>query len=183
MKTFNDFFSDKGFFKCFSEIDSAKLSALIGTYTPENITMLDNFLNSQIGSCYIAPLLISINNTDIVNKTEYATQQFIFFKYKDLLSIKNALDTELQVTNNKIKTEVKENNSTSTNSVSSFNSDELSDDNKTNFINHSNNTITENNTETETLIKNINLINQFHKKNILSVMIDFIKDFYTLQII
>lgn len=183
MKTFNDFFYNKGFFKCFSEIDSEKLSALIGAYTPENITMLDDFLKSQIGSCYISPLLIAINNTDIVNKQEYATQQFIFFKYKDLLSIKNALDTELQVNNNKIKTEVKENNSTSSNSVSSFNSDELKDDNKTNFINHSNNTITENNTDTETLIKNINLINQFHRKNILSIIIDFIKDFYTLQII
>ena len=190
MKTFNDCFynseNHRGFIETFATVDNDTLTALIGEHSNNDIRMYDIFIKSKIGFLNISPMLESIFNetfSSLQEKQKEIIDVFLLLRYKDLLKVKDALTTEISVNNGIVKVEDKKTETTSKNSISAFNSDDLTDDNENNYNNDTNNVITEKKTDTETTIKNIAALTDFYKQSMLDKIIDFIKDMFTLQVV
>lgn len=190
MKTFNDCFynseNHRGFIETFAIVDSEKLSSLIGSFSVEDVEMYDIYLKSKIGFLTISPVLQTIDNETLLTvdeKQRKTIKMFLMLRYAELLKVKNILITDISVNNGVVKTEDKNTVTTSKNSVSSFNSDVLEDDNENNYNNATDNTITEQRNDVETTIKNIGLLTDFYKQSIIDKIIDFIKDLFTLQVV
>ena len=134
----------------------------------------------------ISPVLQNIDNgtfSTVDEKQRETIKMFLMLRYADLMKIKNILITDISVNNGIVKTEDKKTETTSKNSISAFNSDDLTDDNENNYSNDTNNVITEKKTDTETTIKNIVALTDFYKQSMLDKIIDFIKDMFTLQVV
>ena len=162
MKTFNDCFYDsenhKGFMETFEAVDSEKLTDLIGTHSSEDVKRYDFYIKSKIGFLNVSPLLETIDReitTSLSDKQEETIKLFLMLRYTELLKVKNILMTDISVNNGTVKIEDKSSNTTSKNSVSAFNSDDLEDDNENNYNTESDNTITERKNNVETTV-NIN---------------------------
>ena len=190
MKTFNDCFynseNHRGFIETFAIVDSEKLSDLIGNFSVEDVEMYDIYLKSKIGFLTISPVLQTIDNETLLTvdeKQRKTIKMFLMLRYAELLKVKNILITDISVNNGVVKTEDKNTVTTSKNSVSSFNSDVLEDDNENNYNNATDNTITEQRNDVETTVKNIGLLTDFYKQSIIDKIIDFIKDLFTLQVV
>ena len=190
MKTFNDCFynseNHRGFIETFAIVDSEKLSDLIGSFSADDVKRYDIYLKSKIGFLTISPVLQNIDNgtfSTVDEKQRETIKMFLMLRYADLMKIKNILITDISVNNGIVKTEDKKTETTSKNSISAFNSDDLTDDNENNYSNDTNNVITEKKTDTETTIKNIVALTDFYKQSMLDKIIDFIKDMFTLQVV
>ena len=190
MKTFNDCFynseNHRGFIETFATVDNDKLTDLIGEHSNNDIRLYDIFIKSKIGFLNISPMLESIFNetfSSLQEKQKEVIDVFLLLRYKDLLKVKDALTTEISVNNGVVKTEDKKTEATSKNSISAFNSDDLTDDNENNYNNDTNNVITEKKTDTETTIKNIVALTDFYKQSMIDKIIDFVKDMFALQVV
>ena len=190
MKTFNDCFynseNHRGFIETFALVDNDKLTALIGEHSSDDVRMYDIYLKSKIGFLNISPMLEAISNetfSSLQEKQKEVIDVFLLLHYKDLLKVKDALTTEISVNNGSVKIEDKKTETTSKNSVSSFNSDDMTDDNENNYSNDTDNVITEKKTDTETTIKNIVTLTDFYKQSMFDKIIDFVKDMFTLQVV
>ena len=190
MKTFNDCFynseNHRGFIETFSIVDSEKLSDLIGNFTADDVKRYDIYLKSKIGFLTISPILQTIDNetfSTVDEKQRETIKMFLLLRYADLMKIKNILITDISVNNGSIIIEDKTTETTSKNSVSAFNSDDMIDDNENNYNNDTNNIITEKKTDTETTIKNIVTLTDFYKQSMFDKIIDFVKDMFTLQVV
>ena len=190
MKTFNDCFynseNHRGFIETFSMVDSEKLSNLIGNFTADDVKKYDIYLKSKIGFLTISPILQTIDNetfSTVDEKQRETIKMFLLLRYADLMKIKNILITDISVYNGSVISEDKKTKTTSKNSVSAFNSDDMTDDNENNYSNDTDNIITEKKTDTEDTIKNIVALTVFYKQSMFDKIIDFIKDMFTLQVI
>ncbi len=190
MKTFNDCFynseNHRGFIETFAIVDSEKLSGLIGSFSVDDVEMYDIYLKSKIGFLTISPVLQTIDNETsltVDEKQRKTIKMFLMLRYAELLKVKNILITDISVNNGVVKSEDKNTVTTSKNSVSSFNSDVLEDDNENNYNNKTDNTITEQRNDVETTVKNIGLLTDFYKQSIIDKIIDYIKDLFTLQVV
>ena len=103
--------------------------------------------------------------------------------YDDLMKVKNILTTDISVNNGNVRIEDKITKTTSKNSVSAFNSDDMTDDNENNYSNDTDNIITEKKTDTETTIKNIVALTDFYKQSMFDKIIEYIKNIFTLQVV
>ena len=189
MKTFNDCFynseNHRGFIETFAIVDSGKLSDLIGSFSADDVKRYDIYLKSKIGSLNVSPLLETIDRetTILQDKQEETIKLFLMLRYAELLKVKNILITDISVNNGVVKIEDKKTETTSKNSISAFNSDDLTDDNENNYSNDTNNVITEKSTDTETIVKNIGVLTEFYKQSMIDKIIDFVKDMFTLQVV
>ena len=190
MKTFNDFFynseNHRGFIETFAIVDSERLSVLIGSFTADDVKRYDIYLKSKIGFLTISPVLETIDNeTDstVDEKQQETIKIFLMLRFIELLKVKNILKMDISVNNGVVKIEDKNTVTTSKNSVSSFNSDVMEDDNENNYNNATNNTITEQRTDVETTVKNIGLLTDFYKQSMIDKIIDYVKDLFTLQVV
>lgn len=190
MKTFNDCFYNsenrKGFIETFAIVDSEKLSDLIGSFTADDVKRYDMYLKSKIGFLTVSPVLETIDNetfSTVDEKQRETIKMFLMLRYADLMKIKNVLIADISVNNGSIKIEDKTTETTSKNSVSAFNSDDMEDDNENNYSNDTDNVITEKKTDTETTIKNIVALTDFYKQSIFDKIIDYVKDMFTLQVV
>lgn len=189
MKTFNDFFynseNHKGFIETLETVDSEKLADLIGEHSSDDVRMYDIYLKSKIGFLNVSPLLETIAGetaTSLQDKQEEAIKLFLMLRYAELVKVKNILITDISINNGSVKIEDKTTETTSKNSVSAFNSDDLEDDNENNYSNDTDNVITEKKTDTETTIKNIVALTDFYKQSMFDKIIDYVKDLFTLQV-
>lgn len=190
MKTFNDCFynseNHRGFIETFAIVDSERLSVLIGSFTADDVKRYDIYLKSKIGFLTISPVLETIDNeTDstVDEKQQETIKIFLMLRFIELLKVKNILKMDISVNNGVVKIEDKNTVTTSKNSVSSFNSDVMEDDNENNYNNATNNTITEQRTDVETTVKNIGLLTDFYKQSMIDKIIDYVKDLFTLQVV
>lgn len=190
MKTFNDCFynseNHRGFIETFAIVDSEKLSDLIGSFSADDVKMYDIYLKSKIGFLTISPVLQTIDNetfSTVDEKQRETIKLFLMLRYAELLKVKNILITDISVNNGVEKIEDKNTVTTSKNSISAFNSDDMTDDNENNYSNDTDNVITEKKTDTETTIKNIVALTDFYKQSMFDKIIDFIKDMFTLQVV
>lgn len=190
MKTFNDCFynseNHRGFIETFALVDNDKLTALIGDHSSDDVRMYDIYLKSKIGFLTISPVLQAIVNetfSTVDEKQKEVIDVFLLLHYKDLLKVKDALTTEISVNNGSVIIEDKKTETTSKNSISAFNSDDMTDDNENNYSNDTDNVITEKKTDTETTIKNIAALTDFYKQSMFDKIIDFVKDMFTLQVV
>lgn len=190
MKTFNDCFynseNHRGFIETFAIVDSEKLSDLIGSFSVDDVKRYDIYLKSKIGFLTISPVLQTIDNetfSTVDEKQRETIKMFLMLRYADLMKIKNILITDISVNNGSVKIEDKTTETTSKNSVSAFNSDDMTDDNENNYSNDTDNIITEKKTDTETTIKNIVALTDFYKQSMFDKIIDFVKDMFTLQVV
>lgn len=190
MKTFNDCFynseNHRGFIETFAIVDSEKLSDLIGSFSVDDVKRYDIYLKSKIGFLTISPVLQTIDNetfSTVDEKQRETIKMFLMLRYADLMKIKNILITDISVNNGSVKIEDKTTETTSKNSVSAFNSDDMTDDNENNYSNDTDNVITEKKTDTETTIKNIVALTDFYKQSMFDKIIDFVKDMFTLQVV
>ena len=190
MKTFNDCFynseNHRGFIETFAIVDSEKLSDLIGNFSADDVKRYDIYLKSKIGFLTISPVLQNIDNgtfSTVDEKQRETIKMFLMLRYAELLKVKNILITDISVNNGSVKVEDKKTETTSKNSISAFNSDDMTDDNENNYNNDTNNVITEKKTDTETTIKNIVALTDFYKQSMFDKIIDFVKDTFTLQVV
>lgn len=190
MKTFNDFFYDsenhRGFIETFAMVDPKKLSDLIGNISADDVKRYDIYLKSKIGFLTISPVLEVIDNetySTVDEKQRETIKMFLMLYYDDLMKVKNILITDISVINGNVKIEDKITKTTSKNSVSAFNSDDMTDDNENNYSNDTDNIITEKKTDTETTIKNIVALTDFYKQSMFDKIIEYIKNIYTLQVV
>lgn len=190
MKTFNDCFynseNHRGFIETFAMVDSEKLSDLIGSFSVDDVKRYDIYLKSKIGFLTISPVLETIDNetfSTVDEKQQETIKMFLMLRYADLMKIKNILITDISVNNGSVKIEDKTTETTSKNSVSAFNSDDMTDDNENNYSNDTDNVITEKKTDTETTIKNILALTDFYKQSMFDKIIEYIKDMFTLQVV
>lgn len=175
-----------GFIETFNRIESDKLTQLIGAYNINDLKRYDRYIKSKIGLQIVSPLLYDIFNDDsisLVEKQEETIKTFIMLRYSDLLKIKDILLTEISVDNGKVIIEDKNSDTTSTNKISSFNSETLQNDNENSYSNETDNTITEKRTDTEGIIRNIKMLSDFYRQNILDKIIEFIRELFTLQVL
>lgn len=190
MKTFNDFFYDsenhRGFIETFAIVDSEKLSNLIGNISTDDVKRYDIYLKSKIGFLTISPVLEVIDNetySTVDEKQRETIKMFLMLYYDDLMKVKNILITDISVNNGNVRIEDKITKTTSKNSVSAFNSDDMTDDNENNYSNDTDNIITEKKTDTETTIKNIVALTDFYKQSMFDKIIEYIKNIFTLQVV
>lgn len=190
MKTFNDCFynseNHRGFIETFAIVDSEKLSDLIGNFSADDVKRYDMYLKSKIGFLTVSPVLETIDNetfSTVDEKQQETIKMFLMLRYADLMKIKNVLIADISVNNGSIKIEDKTTETTSKNSVSAFNSDDMADDNENNYSNDTDNVITEKKTDTETTIKNIVALTDFYKQSMFDKIIDYVKDMFTLQVV
>lgn len=190
MKTFNDCFynseNKKGFIETFNTVDSEKLADLIGNYSIDDVKRYDMFLKSKIGFLTVSPVMETIDNetfSTLEEKQQECIKMFLMLRYADLMKIKNVLIADISVNNGSIKIEDKKTETTSKNSVSAFNSDDMEDDNENNYSNDTDNVITEKKTDTETTIKNIVALTDFYKQSMFDKIIEYVKDMFTLQVV
>lgn len=190
MKTFNDCFynseNHRGFIETFAIVDSEKLSDLIGSFTVDDVKRYDIYLKSKIGFLTVSPVLQTIDNetfSTVDEKQRETIKMFLMLRYADLMKIKNVLIADISVNNGSIKIEDKTTETTSKNSVSAFNSDDMEDDNENNYSNDTDNVITEKKTDTETTIRNIQALTDFYKQSMFDKIIEYVKDMFTLQVV
>lgn len=190
MKTFNDFFYDsenhRGFIETFAIVDSQKLSDLIGNISTDDVKRYDIYLKSKIGFLTISPVLEVIDNetySTVDEKQRETIKMFLMLYYDDLMKVKNILITDISVNNGNVRIEDKITKTISKNSVSAFNSDDMTDDNENNYSNDTDNIITEKKTDTETTIKNIVALTDFYKQSMFDKIIEYIKNIFTLQVV
>ena len=190
MKIFNDFFYDsenhRGFMETFAIVDSEKLSNLIGNISTDDVKRYDIYLKSKIGFLTISPVLEVIDNetySTVDEKQRETIKMFLMLYYDDLMKVKNILTTDISVNNGNVRIEDKITKTTSKNSVSAFNSDDMTDDNENNYSNDTDNIITEKKTDTETTIKNIVALTDFYKQSMFDKIIEYIKNIFTLQVV
>lgn len=190
MKTFNDFFYDsenhRGFMETFAIVDSQKLSDLIGNISTDDVKRYDIYLKSKIGFLTISPVLEVIDNetySTVDEKQRETIKMFLMLYYDDLMKVKNILITDISVNNGNVRIEDKITKTISKNSVSAFNSDDMTDDNENNYSNDTDNIITEKKTDTETTIKNIVALTDFYKQSMFDKIIEYIKNIFTLQVV
>lgn len=190
MKTFNDFFYDsenhRGFMETFAMVDPKKLSDLIGNISADDVKRYDIYLKSKIGFLTISPVLEVIDNetySTVDEKQRETIKMFLMLYYDDLMKVKNILITDISVNNGNVRIEDKITKTTSTNSVSAFNSDDMTNDNENNYSNDTDNIITEKKTDTETTIKNIVALTDFYKQSMFDKIIEYIKNIFTLQVV
>lgn len=190
MKTFNDCFynseNHRGFIETFAIVDSEKLLDLIGSFTVDDVKRYDMYLKSKIGFLTVSPVLETIDNetfSTVDEKQQETIKMFLMLRYADLMKIKNVLIADISVNNGSIKIEDKTTETTSKNSVSAFNSDDMTDDNENNYSNDTDNVITEKKTDTETTIKNIVALTDFYKQSMFDKIIEYVKDMFTLQVV
>lgn len=190
MKTFNDCFYNsenrRGFIETFATVDNEKLTDLIGEHSSDDVRMYDIYLKSKIGFLNVSPLLETIDretSTSLQDKQEETIKLFLMLRYSELLKVKNILITNISVNNGVVKIEDKNTTTTSKNSVSSFNVEDLEEDNANNYNNETDNTITEKSTDTEAIVKNIGILTEFYKRSMLDIIIDFVKDLFALQVV
>lgn len=189
MKTFNDCFynseNHRGFIETFETVDSEKLTDLIGGHSSDDVRRYDFYIKSKIGFLNISLLLETLDRetTSLQDKQEETIKLFLMLRFAELLKVKNILITDISVNNGVVKIEDKNTVTTSKNSVSAFNSDDLEDDNENNYNNETDNTITEKRNDVETTIKNIGLLTDFYKQSMIDKIIDYIKDLFTLQVV
>lgn len=190
MKTFNDCFynseNHRGFIETFETVDSEKLTDLIGVHSSDDVRRYDIYIKSKIGFLNVSPLLETIDRettTSLQDKQEETIKLFLMLRFAELLKVKNILITDISVNNGVVKIEDKNTVTTSKNSVSAFNSDDLEDDNENNYNNETDNTITEQRNDVETTVKNIGLLTDFYKQSMIDKIIDFVKDLFTLQVV
>ena len=190
MKTFNDFFYDsenhRGFMETFAMVDPVKLSDLIGSFSADDVKRYDIYLKSKIGFLTISPVLKVIDNetySTVDEKQRETIKMFLMLYYDDLMKVKNILSTDISVNNGNVRIEDKTTKTTSKNSVSAFNSDNMTDDNENNSSNDTDNIITEKKTDTETTIKNIVALTDFYKQSMFDKIIEYIKNIFTLQVV
>lgn len=189
MKTFNDYFTGsenhRGFMETFEAVDSVKLTDLIGTHSIDDVRRYDFHIKSKIGFLNVSPLLETVDEgtTNLQDMQEETIKLFLMLRFTELIKVKNILTTDISVNNGVVKIEDKNTVTTSTNSVSSFNSDVLEDDNENNYNNATDNTITEKRNDVETTIRNIGLLTDFYKQSMIDKIIDYIKDLFTLQVV
>lgn len=189
MKTFSDGFYDsenhRGFIETFETVDSEKLTDLIGVHSSGDVRMYDLYIKSKIGLLNVSPLMEMVynENNSLQDKQEETIRLFLLLRFSELLRVKNILATDISVNNGIVKTEDKNTVTTSKNSVSAFNSDDLEDDNENNYNNETDNTITEQRNDVETTVKNIGLLTDFYKQSMIDKIIDYIKNLFTLQIV
>lgn len=189
MKTFNDFFYDsenhRGFLETFETVDSGKLTDLIGTHSIDDVRRYDFYIKSKIGFLDVSPLLETVDEgtTNLQDMQEETIKLFLMLRFTELIKVKNILTTDISVNNGVVKIEDKNTVTTSKNSVSSFNSDVMEDDNENNYNNATDNTITEQRNDVETTVKNIGLLTDFYKQSMIDKIIDYVKDLFTLQVV
>ena len=190
MKTFNDCFynseNHRGFIETFATVDNEKLTDLIGEHSSDDVRMYDIYLKSKIGFLNVSPLLETIDRettTSLQDKQEETIKLFLMLRFIELLKVKNILITDISVNNGVVKIEDKNTVTTSKNSVSAFNSDDMEDDNENNYNNETDNTITEQRNDVETTVKNIGLLTDFYKQSMIDKIIDYVKDLFTLQVV
>ena len=190
MKIFNDFFYDsenhRGFMETFAIVDPEKLSNLIGNISTDDVKRYDIYLKSKIGFLTISPVLEVIDNetySTVDEKQRETIKMFLMLYYDDLMKVKNILTTDISVNNGNVRIEDKITKTTSKNSVSAFNSDDMTDDNENNYSNDTDNIITEKKTDTETTIKNIVALTDFYKQSMFDKIIEYIKNIFTLQVV
>ena len=189
MKTFNDCFYDsknhRGFMETFATVDNEKLTDLIGQHSGDDVRMYDIYIKSKIGFLNVSPLLdtISREKTSLEERQEETIRVFLMVRYAELLKVKGILLTDISVNNGVVRTEDKNTVTTSKNSVSAFNSDDMEDDNENNYNNKTDNTITEQRNDVETTVKNISLLTDFYKLSIIDRIIEYVKDLFTLQVV
>lgn len=190
MKTFNDCFynseNHRGFIETFETVDGEKLTDLIGQHSSDDVRRYDFYIKSKIGFLNVSPLLETIDRetmTSLQDKQEETIKLFLMLRYAELLKVKNILITDISVNNGSIKIEDKTTETTSKNSVSAFNSDDMEDDNENNYSNDTDNVITEKKTDTETTIKNIQALTDFYKQSMFDKIIEYVKDLFTLQVV
>lgn len=190
MKTFNDCFynseNHRGFIETFETVDSEKLTDLIGLHSNDDVRRYDFYVKSKIGFLTVSPLLETVDRettTSLQDKQEETIKLFLMLRFVALLKVKNILITDISVNNGVVKIEDKNTVTTSKNSVSAFNSDDLEDDNENNYNNETDNTITEQRNDVETTVKNIGLLTDFYKQSMIDKIIDYTKDLFTLQVV
>lgn len=190
MKTFNDCFynseNHRGFIETFETVDDEKLTDLIGQHSSDDVRRYDLYIKSKIGFLNVSPLLETIDRettTSLQDKQEETIKLFLMLRYAELLKVKNILITDISVNNGVVKVEDKNTVTSSKNSVSSFNSDDLEDDNENNYNNETDNTITEQRNDVETTVKNIGILTDFYKQSMIDKIIDYVKDLFTLQVV
>lgn len=190
MKTFNDCFynseNHRGFIETFATVDSEKLTDLIGQHSSDDVRRYDLYIKSKIGFLNVSPLLETIDRettTSLQDKQEETIKLFLMLRFTELLKVKNILITDISVNNGVVKIEDKNTVTTSKNSVSAFNSDDMEDDNENNYNNETDNTITEQRNDVETTVKNIGLLTDFYKQSMIDKIIDYVKDLFTLQVV
>ena len=190
MKTFNDCFynseNHRGFIETFETVDDEKLTDLIGQHSSDDVRRYDLYIKSKIGFLNVSPLLETIDRettTSLQDKQEETIKLFLMLRYAELLKVKNILITDISVNNGVVKIEDKNTVTSSKNSVSSFNSDDLEDDNENNYNNETDNTITEQRNDVETTVKNIGILTDFYKQSMIDKIIDYVKDLFTLQVV
>lgn len=190
MKTFNDCFynseNHRGFIETFETVDSKKLTDLIGAHSGDDVRRYDLYIKSKIGFLNISPLLETVDGettTSLQDKQEETIKLFLMLRFTELLKVKNILITDISVNNGVVKIEDKNTVTTSKNSVSAFNSDDMEDDNENNYNNETDNTITEQRNDVETTVKNIGLLTDFYKQSMIDKIIDYVKDLFTLQVV
>lgn len=190
MKTFNDYFynseNHRGFIETFATVDSEKLTDLIGQHSSDDVRRYDLYIKSKIGFLNVSTLLETIDRettTSLQDKQEETIKLFLMLRYSELLKVKNILITDISVNNGVVKIEDKNTVTTSKNSVSAFNSDDMEDDNENNYNNETDNTITEQRNDVETTVKNIGLLTDFYKQSMIDKIIDYVKDMFTLQVV
>lgn len=190
MKTFNDCFynseNHRGFIETFETVDSEKLTDLIGLHSNDDVRRYDFYVKSKIGFLTVSPLLETVDRettTSLQDKQEETIKLFLMLRFAALLKVKNILITDISVNNGVVKIEDKNTVTTSKNSVSAFNSDDLEDDNENNYNNETDNTITEQRNDVETTVKNIGLLTDFYKQSMIDKIIDYTKDLFTLQVV
>lgn len=190
MKTFNDCFynseNKKGFIETFAAVDSEKLNNLLGNLSSDDVKRYDFYLKSKIGFLTVSPLIETIeqeSSLTLQEKQEECIKIFLMMYYADLMKIKTVLIADISVNNGTIKIEDRKTETTSKNSVSAFNTEDLQDDTKNTYNNETDNTITEKKTDTETVVKNIEVLTDFYKKSMFDKIIDFIKNMFTLQVV
>lgn len=190
MKTFNDCFynseNKKGFIETFATVDSEKLNNLLGNLSSDDVKRYDFYLKSKIGFLTVSPLIETIEQESFLTlqeKQEECIKIFLMMYYADLMKIKTVLIADISVNNGTIKIEDRNTETTSKNSVSAFNTEDLQDDTKNTYNNETDNIITEKKTDTETVVKNIEVLADFYKKSMFDKIIDFIKNMFTLQVV
>lgn len=190
MKTFNDCFynseNHRGFMETFAIVDSEKLFNLIGNISTNDVKRYDIYLKSKIGFLTISPVLEVIDNetySTVDEKQRETIEMFLMLYYDDLMKVKNILITDISVNNGNVRIEDKITKTTSKNSVSAFNSDNMTDDNENNYSNDTDNIITEKKTDTGTTIKNIVALTDFYKQSMFDKIIEYIKNIFTLQVV
>ena len=189
MKTFNDWFYDsenrRGFMETFESVDSGKLTELIGEHSGDDVRMYDTYMKSRIGFLSVSPLLDTIGGekTSLQDRQEEAIRVFLTVRFAELRKVKDILLTNISVNNGVVRTEDKNTVTTSKNSVSAFNSDDMEDDNENNYNNETDNTITEQRNDVETTVRNIGLLTDFYKMSMIDRFIEYVKDLFTLQVV